>query len=287
MLLLVAQSVKFIASSILCDVYYPPSTPSTKAPILFFIYGGGFDTGERRISPNTFGLVYSNVAAFFARRGYIVIIPDYRLVPSATFPQPSIDLREAIHWALQNPHNLTLNDSPPPDYDQLYMMGHSAGALHVFTLFAHPMTLPQTADDEIRRRVRGVILQSPPYDFSVIQEGWVDVETYKKFWGGLDAAKANDPVHLLRRIPKEKMGGVPEMLMVEAEWEPGWLLDAGVVFAREVAEKLGVAPVKIVARGHNHISHNWALSTGQGEEWAEDVVEWIKKRQSETAVRAT
>ncbi|KAF9039106.1 alpha/beta hydrolase domain-containing protein [Panaeolus papilionaceus] len=280
------QSFKFspIPRS-MCDVYYPPSTPSPtgKAPILFFIYGGGFNSGERRISPATFGLVYANVAAFFARRGHIVIIPDYRLVPWVNFPGPSVDLREAVKWALANPQHLSMDGSPEPDYDQIYMMGHSAGALHIITMFAHPMTVSQV--DEIRKRVKGIILQSPPYDLSSIDENTVDVEVYKTFWGHLETAKANDPVHLYRHIAQERMKGMPRMLMVEAEWEPQWLLDAGVAFAREVKERLGEPPRKVVARGHNHISHNWALCTGEGEEWAEEVVEWMRGVQEETATK--
>ncbi|KAJ3898005.1 hypothetical protein F5879DRAFT_981769 [Lentinula edodes] len=33
---------------------------------------------------------------------------------------------------------------------------------------------------------------------------------------------------------------------------------------------------KIIAAGHNHISITFALMSGQGERWAEEVVDWMK-----------
>ena len=50
------------------DVYYPGSTPTGKAPVLFFVYGGGYHSGARQMAAPR-QLVYSNVGAFFAERG--------------------------------------------------------------------------------------------------------------------------------------------------------------------------------------------------------------------------
>ena len=53
------------------DVYYPePATvsPDKPVPVLFFIYGGGFVNGDRKMAP-PFDLAYTNVGVFFAKRG--------------------------------------------------------------------------------------------------------------------------------------------------------------------------------------------------------------------------
>ncbi|KAF8966094.1 Alpha/Beta hydrolase protein [Flammula alnicola] len=217
------------------DVYYPTTVTSEKTPILFFIYGGGFNTGERSISPRTFGLVYACVGAFYARRGYIVVIPDYRLVPHVHFPGPAEDVRDAVRWVVQNVEHLVSSGSPSPDTDKIVMMGHSAGAAHVATMLFHANVLAE--NDELRPKIIAAILESPP----VLIEG------------------------------------LPKILMVEGEFEPDWLVDAGRVFEKEVRGRTGEQLKKIVARGHNHISLNWALSSGEGEEWAEQVVEWLSK----------
>lgn len=52
------------------DVYYPPATPSSTAPVLFFVYGGGYGSGDRRL-PAPFSLVYANLGAFYAEKGLV------------------------------------------------------------------------------------------------------------------------------------------------------------------------------------------------------------------------
>ncbi|KAJ3516594.1 hypothetical protein NLJ89_g1016 [Agrocybe chaxingu] len=257
------------------DIYYPLTSSSAKTPILFFVYGGGFDTGERSISPKTFGLVYACLAAFFARRGYIIVIPDYRLVPNVEFPGPAEDVRDAVRWVVNNAHELVSSGSPVPNLDHIVLMGHSAGAVHVSTMLFCPNVLP--ADDPLRPKIVAAILESPPFDLSAMTMEWPSAPTHAKYWGTLESAKANDPLHLYRRLPNEAVERLPKVLMVEGEFEPDFLIDAGDVFRKEVKERTGVQPKKIIAKGHNHISLNWALSTGEGEEWAERTVEWLKE----------
>jgi len=66
-------------------------------------------------------------------------------------------------------------------------------------------------------------------------------------------------------------------LLIEGEWEPDWLLDAGKALQQAFTDRMHPPCEKIVALGHNHISLNWALSTGQGEQWGEDIIGWYKK----------
>ena len=244
-------------------------------PILFFIYGGGFDTGNRSLSPNTFGLVYACVAAFYARRGFIVVIPDYRLVPNVTFPGPAEDVRDAILWVVQNPQHLISSNSPSPDTNRLLIMGNSAGAAHAATMIFSPNILALTHD--LRSKIVAVILVSGPYDLGPMQADWPSASVHAQYWGSLEVAKANDPLHLFRRLEATFIERLPKFLLVEGEWEPDWLLDAGKALQQALTDRTRLHNEKIVALGHNHISLIWALSTGQGEQWGEDVVAWYKK----------
>jgi len=226
------------------------------------------------MSPKTFGLVYACVGAFYARRGYIVVIPDYRLVPHVVFPGGGEDVRDAVRWVTQNAENLVSTGSPSPDTDRLVLMGHSAGAAHVSTALFSTDVIPE--NDDLRSKIVAIILQSPPYDLSAMTDEWPNADIHAKYWGTLDEAKAKDLLHLYRRLPDSAIKTLPKILMVEGEMEPEWLIDAGISFREEVKERTGEQLKKIVGRGHNHISLNWALSTGQGEEWAEEVVEWLQ-----------
>lgn len=46
----------------------------------------------------------------------------------------------------------------------------------------------------------------------------------------------------------------------------------------EVEKRTGKEVSEFVAKGHNHVSPHWALMTGDGDEWAEDLVKWIRAR---------
>lgn len=56
------------SSHVQADVYWPPSGESSSAPLLVFVYGGGFRSGAR-VFPPPHDLTYRNVGAFFAKQG--------------------------------------------------------------------------------------------------------------------------------------------------------------------------------------------------------------------------
>jgi acetyl esterase/lipase len=58
---------------------YAPSGYANSAPVLVFFYGGGWKRGKRSY--------YRFVGEAFASRGYMVVVPDYRLYPSVRFPR--------------------------------------------------------------------------------------------------------------------------------------------------------------------------------------------------------
>jgi acetyl esterase/lipase len=82
-------------------VYYPESAAAVggKAPVLFFIYGGGFITGSRSMDP-PFEHIYSTVGAFFSHQGFITVVPDYRLAPEFQYPKAAEDILGAIKWVI-------------------------------------------------------------------------------------------------------------------------------------------------------------------------------------------
>jgi hypothetical protein len=154
-------------------------------------------------------------------------------------------------------------------------MGHSAGAAHITTMLFSPEVL--APNDDLRCKIVAAILLAGPYDLSSMQGDWPSADVHAQYWGTLETAKANDPLHLFHRLDATLLERLPKILLVEGEFEPEWLLDGGRAFQQEFTDRLQQPNDKIIALGHNHISVIWALSTGQGEEWAEDVVAWYKK----------
>jgi acetyl esterase/lipase len=130
------------------DVYRPHNAASA-APVVIFFYGGDWQTGEKS--------GYRFVADALTSRGFVAVLPDYRLYPSVTFPAFVEDGAKAIRWTHDNISNYG------GDPQRIYLMGHSAGA-HIaalLTLDAH--YLKDVGLD--RSAIRATAALSGPYDF--------------------------------------------------------------------------------------------------------------------------
>jgi len=90
------------------DVYNAISAKAD-SPIIMFIHGGSWDSGSKDI--------YKFVGQGFAKDGYTVIIPNYRLYPEALFPDFIHDIALATAW--------THRTYPKR---KIILIGHSAGA---------------------------------------------------------------------------------------------------------------------------------------------------------------
>ncbi len=96
------------------DVLGPTAGPPGPRPMLVFFYGGGWDSGSRSL--------YGWAAHALAARGFVVAVPDYRLVPTVRFPGFIEDAAAATarFGELAEVHG--------GDRARLGVLGHSAGA---------------------------------------------------------------------------------------------------------------------------------------------------------------
>ncbi|KAI0313543.1 alpha/beta-hydrolase [Amylostereum chailletii] len=242
------------------DIYYPASS-ATKVPILFFNYGGGFSTGERAFPPPL--LAYGNLGAYFAKQGFLTVIPDYTLVPPARYPEPAREIRDAIQWVVDHSVDVqaSVSGSPEIDTDKIFVSGHSAGSVHVATIFLDP-TLLEGTHAALQDKVKALILIGHPPDL----HAFGDPRVLSSYYSAQEEILQRHPLGLLKNAPVQVLKSLPEILFVEGENEPPALLAMVGDFRN------------VVARGHNHISVSWALSSGQGEEWAEEATRFLKTK---------
>lgn len=147
------RGVRQIASSIAygdharhkLDVYRAGGSPREALPVLVFFYGGGWDSGQRED--------YGFVAEAYAAQGFLVVLPDYRLVPEVRFPAFVEDGAAAVRWARD--HAARLGGDP----ERIVLAGHSAGAYIAAMLALDPRWL---GGDVTIRAVAGL---AGPYDF--------------------------------------------------------------------------------------------------------------------------
>ena len=130
------------------DVYRPQAA-APGARVIIFFYGGSWRSGNKAD--------YRFVADALTARGFVVVVPDYRLYPAAIFPAFVEDGAAAILWVHDN---ISQFDGDPT---QLYLMGHSAGAHIAAMLTLDARYLKAVGLD--RNVIRATAGLSGPYDF--------------------------------------------------------------------------------------------------------------------------
>lgn len=136
------------------DVYLPPAAMGPPAamsprPVVVFVHGGGWTSGSKG--------QYRFVAEALSTRGYVVVIPAYRLYPQARFPGFVEDAAQAVAWTRE--HIAEFGGDPA----QLFLMGHSAGA-HIAAMLTYDERFLRAAGVE-PSTVAGFIGLAGAYDF--------------------------------------------------------------------------------------------------------------------------
>lgn len=104
------------------DVYAPRNAHNR--PVVIFWYGGTWKHGHKEN--------YRFVGAALAARGFVTVLPDYRLYPAVTFPAFCDDAAHALAWV--ETHAAEFGGDP----HRIVLMGHSAGAhLAAFVAYNH------------------------------------------------------------------------------------------------------------------------------------------------------
>ena len=138
------------------DIWVPENAQAgDKLPVVVFFYGGGWNSGERES--------YGFVGRALAQRGFVVVIPDYRLAPKAYWPDFLQDSAAAVAWT--HTHIGSLAGDP----DRIALMGHSAGAYNAAMLALDPQWLRGAKSDP--SVIRGVAGLAGPYDFLPMEKG--------------------------------------------------------------------------------------------------------------------
>ncbi len=222
-----------------------------------------FVSGDRVFPPPN-DLGYTSLGSFFARQGFVTVIPDYRLAPANKFPDPVEDVRDALLYAVQN-----VTEGDP---NNIFIMGHSAGAAHTASLvLIEPSILRSTT---LQPRIKGIILSCGVYNFR--DGGWAPEKILTSYFGSVEKAHVNCVYALLETASQDTLDAIPSVLMMSAEKDQPDIRLNEDQMAQLLNKRQRKEVERKLARGHNHISVNWALGSGEGEEWGYEVVEWVK-----------
>jgi acetyl esterase/lipase len=175
------------------DIYTPAKSVSTRDVVVFF-YGGSWKLGRKE--------EVSFVANALTQRGYVVVVPDYRLVPEVTYPAFVDDTAKAIAWTYRN--IATYGGNPR----RMFVSGHSAGAYNAMMVALAPEFL---ARERLSPSImQGVIGISGPYDFLPLDY----IALHRAFDSAAPDLAATQPVN---RAAESR--GTPPVLLLAGEAE--------------------------------------------------------------------
>ncbi len=161
------------------NIWVPTGTAKTdRLPVLVWLYGGGWYSGQRDD--------YGFAGRAFAKQGFIVVIPDYRLVPEGHWPDFLQDSAAAVAWTQKN---IEIYGGDP---GRMALAGHSAGAYNSLMLALDPQWLKAAGSDV--SMIRGVVSLAGPTDFFPFEKGGrADVAM-----GDIRPVEQTQPIHFVR-----------------------------------------------------------------------------------------
>jgi len=112
----------------LLDVFLPEAA-SPGRPVMMFVHGGAFIRGNKRLPGTPF---YDNIMLWAVKNGFVGVNITYRLAPQFPWPAGVEDVAAAVQWVNEK---IAERGGDPA---RVYLMGHSAGAVHVATYASHP-----------------------------------------------------------------------------------------------------------------------------------------------------
>jgi len=195
-----------------------------KAPVLVFVHGGGFIMGDKTTEGSPF---YDNIGGFAVDEGWVGVTITYRLAPMHKWPAGGEDVGLAVAWLRENIAQFG------GDPDRIFVMGQSAGAVHVAEYVARHD--PQIA---------GALLVSGIYDVASAAPS----DFHKAYYG--DDPFGYGPTSSMAALTRTKT----PLLIAVSEFDPtDFQLQAAELVSR-YATANKVFPRLHWLGGHNHLS---------------------------------
>ncbi len=172
------------------DVYFPKG--KSAAPVLFFIHGGAWVSGDRS--------QYPPLGNRYAKEGVVTVVPSYRLAPKNPHPAQIEDVAAAFAWTVKN---ITAYGG---NTNRIFVGGHSAGG-HLSAL----LTLDKrylAAHGILPSAIHGTISLSGVFDVAS-----PDGKESRVFGKDPEVQKAASPIRYLRQK------NIPPFLITYCEWD--------------------------------------------------------------------
>lgn len=161
------------------DVFRPAAAVAT--PVVIFFYGGAWRSGNKEL--------YRYVGKALARRGYVAVVPDYRIYPEVCYPEFLEDAALAVRWVKDNVGRFGGNP------EKIFLKGHSAGA-HIAAMLAIDTRWLEKVGLSPGRDIAGLIGIAGPYDYMPLRD-----KVLMTIFGGADRPETQPISHVSPGAP--------------------------------------------------------------------------------------
>ncbi len=247
----IERDVKYgTADRNLLDVFRP-KTASPPRPVLMFVHGGAFVAGDKREGGTPF---FDNIMLWAVKNGFVGVNMTYRLAPQAMWPSGAEDIASAVQWVAKN------IGERGGDSARIYLMGHSAGAVHVASYVSHPEFYKVHGGG-----LAGAIMVSGFYDLTTMPLG--DPE---RAYFGADASRYAQESSLQGLLTTT----IP-LMIVAAELDPPVFLRQFELLKIATCKRAGGCARALILPQHSHTSEVYSINTADTR-LTDELLEFVK-----------
>ncbi|MBN8991500.1 MAG: alpha/beta hydrolase [Rhizobiales bacterium] len=247
----IERDVKYgTAERHLLDVF-TPETNSAARPVLIFIHGGGFVAGNKRNPGSPF---YDNIMLWAVKSGFVGVNATYRLAPQFPYPAGAEDLASVVQWVTEK------IGERGGDPSKIFLMGQSAGAVHVANYVSHPELHKVKGGG-----LAGAIMVSGLYDLTASPVGDAEITYF-----------GSDPSRYRERSSLQGLLETKIPLMVTAaELDPPRFVEQYELLKQAACKRaIGCARTFMLPQ-HSHISEVYAINTSDTR-LTDEIIEFVK-----------
>jgi triacylglycerol lipase len=216
---------------------FMPETASSARPVLIYVHGGGFVAGNKHAPGTPF---YDNVMLWAVKNGFIGVNATYRLAPQAVWPAGTEDLASAVQWVSDK------IGERGGDPARIYLMGHSAGAIHVANYVSHPEFHKVKGSG-----LAGAVMVSALYDLTARPPS-----DNERIYFGNDAARYAErsslPGLLATKIP---------LMIVAGELDPPHFVQQFELMKEATCKRPAGCARSVLLPQHTHMSEVYSINT--------------------------
>jgi acetyl esterase/lipase len=220
----------------LLDVFMPEAS-STPRPVLIFIHGGAFVGGNKRTPGSPF---YDNIMLWAVKSGFVGVNATYRLAPQSPWPAAAEDLASVVRLV----HDKIGERGGDPA--RIYLMGQSAGAVHVANYVSHP-----EFHKVIGGGLAGAVMVSGIYDLTASPLGDPEIA----YFGA-------DPSRYAERSSVQGLLATKIPLMISAaELDPPRFVEQFELLKQATCKRPSGCAHSFMLPQHSHMSEVYAINT--------------------------